>query len=42
MKTPAVTEGALAGANKGKTAIKEGKNFDLSVNEQFIETKKLK
>ena len=39
MKTLVVTKGALAGTNKGKTAIKEGKNFDLSVNGQFIGTK---
>ena len=42
MKTLAVTKGALAGTNKGKTAIKEGKNFDLFLNGQFIGTKILK
>lgn len=42
MKTPFVTKDALAGTNKGKAAIIEGKNLNLFSYGQFIKTKILK
>jgi len=42
METLYVTKGGLAGTNKGKTAVKERKNFDLFLNGQFIGTKIIK